>query len=135
MKGLKLVGDKEKDLCIYRMENARETLETAKWCVENSHYKDAINRCYYAAFYATKAVLALEAIDFRRHKDVIAYFNKNYVATSKFSRDVGKKLAGLQQKRENSDYDDFFIASAEEAKKQLYAAEYIVEEIKKYLQI
>ncbi|MGN0267892.1 MAG: HEPN domain-containing protein [Lachnospiraceae bacterium] len=36
-----------------------------------------MNRCYYAAFYAVKAVLALESVDFRRHKDVIAYFNQH----------------------------------------------------------
>ena len=30
-------------------------------------------------FHSIKAVLSLEPIDFKRHKDVIAYFNKNYV--------------------------------------------------------
>lgn len=54
------MDSKEKDLCQYRISSALETLETAKWCVSNRHYKDAINRCYYAAFYAAKAVLALE---------------------------------------------------------------------------
>lgn len=127
------MDNKEKDLCEYRIASALETMETAKWCAENKHYKDAINRCYYAAFYATKAVLALESVDFKRHKDVVAYFNKNYIATDKFPREVGKKLANLQRKRENSDYDDFFIASLEETEKQLQSAEYIIEEVQKYL--
>lgn len=127
------MGNKEKDLCNYRLNSALETLETANWCVANRHYKDAINRCYYAAFYAAKAVLALESVDFKRHKDVVAYFNKNYIATDRFPRDVGKKLANLQRKRENSDYDDFFVASLEEAEKQLEAAKYIIELIQKYL--
>ncbi|MBQ8199758.1 MAG: hypothetical protein IJZ76_10085 [Lachnospiraceae bacterium] len=41
----------------------------------------------------------------------------------------------MQRKRENSDYDDFFVASLEETEKQLEAAEYIIGEIQKYLNI
>jgi uncharacterized protein (UPF0332 family) len=127
------MDDKQRDLCNYRIENALETFETAKWCVENKHYKDAINRSYYAAFYAAEAVLALEKVDFKRHKDVVAYFNKNYVATEKVPRSVGKVLFDLQRKRESSDYDDFFIASIEEAEKQLESAKYIICEIQKFI--
>lgn len=64
------------DLCVYRINNADETLDTAKLCIEHKRYKDAVDRCYYAAFYAVKAVLALEEIDVKRHKDAVAYFNQ-----------------------------------------------------------
>ena len=86
------------NLAKYRIDTARETLNVAKECLENKHYKDSINRSYYASFYAARAILALERIDFKRHKDVIAYFNKNYVATGTFEKDIGRKLARLQQK-------------------------------------
>ena len=46
--------------------------------MEYKRYKDSINRCYYAAFYAIKAVLALEGKDFKRHKDAVGYFNQTY---------------------------------------------------------
>ena len=69
------MNDKKEDLCIYRIRNAVETLGVAVLCLESQHYKDSINRSYYAAFYAIKAVLALEEIDFKRHKDAVAYFN------------------------------------------------------------
>lgn len=62
------------DLCIYRINAALETLETARTCIDIKHYKDAINRSYYASFYAIKAVLAMEGTDFKRHKDVIEYY-------------------------------------------------------------
>ena len=117
------------NLAKYRIDTARETLNVAKECLENKHYKDSINRSYYASFYAARAILALERIDFKRHKDVIAYFNKNYVATGIFEKDIGRKLARLQQKREQSDYDDFFIASKEEAQKQYNNAENIISAI------
>jgi uncharacterized protein (UPF0332 family) len=127
------VSEKKVDLCIYRMRSAIETLGVSALCLESQHYKDSINRSYYAAFYAVKAVLALEEVDFKRHKDAVAYFNKTYVATDIFSREIGKKLGRLKQERETSDYDDFYIASAADATEQYAAAEFIITEVKQYL--
>lgn len=67
------MSEKKVDLCIYRMRSAIETLGVSALCLESQHYKDSINRSYYAAFYAVKAVLALEEVDFKRHKDAVAY--------------------------------------------------------------
>ena len=125
--------DKAKDLCIYRINSALETLDAAKVCIDSKHYKEAINRSYYASFYAIKAVLAMEGTDFKRHKDVVAYFNKNYVATEIFDKRLGRMLSNLQQTRETSDYDDFFIASKEDAETQCENAESIIEAVRKYL--
>lgn len=128
-------NNKAVDLCIYRMNHATETLDTAKLCMEHKRYKDAINRCYYAAFYAVKAVLALEGTDFKRHKDVVAYFNQNYVETNVFNRETGKRLGRLKRKRETSDYDDFYMVSYDEAQEQYEAAKLIVKDVQKFLKI
>ena len=125
--------EKQKDLCVYRVNQAEETVQSAKLSKENHFYKDAINRAYYAAFYAIKAVLAVEGVDFKRHKDVVAYFNQHYVATEVFSKESGRSLARLQRKREASDYDDFYIASVEEAQEQIEVAAKIAAEVKEYL--
>ena len=127
------MNDKKEDLCIYRIRNAVETLGVAALCLESQHYKDSINRSYYAAFYAIKAVLALEEIDFKRHKDAVAYFNKTYVATEIFPREMGKKLGRLKQDRESSVYDDFYVASLTDATDQYNSAKLIIDEIEKYL--
>lgn len=121
------------DLSKYRLKQAEESFEVAQDCLRNNHYKDAVNRSYYAAFYAVKAVLALDQVDFKRHKDVMAYFNKTYVATGLFPRDLGRNLGRAQQKRERSDYDDFYIASKEEAEEQLYIAGDSLKRIHDYL--
>ena len=128
------MNDKKEDLCIYRIRNAVETLGVAVLCLESQHYKDSINRSYYAAFYAIKAVLALEEIDFKRHKDAVAYFNKTYIAKEIFPREMGKRLGRLKQERENSDYDDFYIASRQETHEQVKNAQIFYEIVKDYLQ-
>ena len=62
------------------------------------------------------------------------YFNKEVVAAGKFTSEMGRRLARLKMKREESDYNDFFIASADEAKKQLESVEYMLPLIREYLE-
>lgn len=88
------------ELSKYRLETAESTYRMAELCYENGGYRDAVNRSYYAAFYALRAVLALEGTDFKRHKDVVAYFNQHYVATNKFEREIGKRIGRLKTMRE-----------------------------------
>ena len=126
--------NKDMELSKYRFSLAEETYKSAKMCFDNGFYRDCINRSYYAVFYGVRAVLALESIDFKRHKDVVAYFNKEFVATGKFAGEMGRRLARLKMKREESDYNDFFIASADEAKAQLESVEYILPLIREYLE-
>ena len=95
-----MLDERRADLCNYRMKNSEDSLTVAKDCLEKGLYRDAINRSYYAAFYAIKALLALEEVDFKKHKDVVAYFNRTYAATEKIPREIGRKLARLQQKKE-----------------------------------
>ena len=108
-------------------------MKVAEHCLKEGWYKDSINRSYYAAFYAIKAVLALGTIDFKRHKDVVAYFNKEYVASNIFPRELGRRLGMLKQLREKSDYDDFYIASKDQAEEQYNTAAYVIESVGNYL--
>lgn len=128
-----LVDSRQKDLSDYCLSQAEDSIKVAKMSYESSLYKDSINRSYYAAFYSIKAVLALEEVDFKRHKDVIGYFNKTYVATDKFPRDLGRKIGMLKQLREKSDYDDFYIAGKEEAELQIETAMLMIAEVKRYV--
>ena len=63
--------ENRESFALYRLEKANETLKSAKILFkEVKDYTSANNRAYYAIFYAIRAVLALEEIDFKRHKDV-----------------------------------------------------------------
>ena len=127
------MDESQKNLSNYRIAEAEDSLKVAAHCLKEGLYKDSINRSYYAAFYAVKAILALSTVDFKRHKDVMGYFNKEYVAKEIFPREIGRKLGTLQRVREKSDYDDFYIASREKAEEQFQTAELVIGEVKKYL--
>lgn len=118
----------------YRLEKAKETLNTAEFILkELKDYTGANNRAYYAIFYAIRAVLALENKDFKRHKDVIAYFNKEYINTEKFPRKIGKKIAQAQRVREDSDYDDEYEPSYDKTLQQINTARELIDLVEKYL--
>lgn len=123
------MNERRNELSEYRMNEAESTLKAAETLLQAGLLKDSINRSYYAVFYAVKSVLAIEGVDFKRHKDVIAYFNQHYVATEIFSRELGKKIGRCKQKRETSDYDDFYVASKEEAEEQIQIAHETIEAV------
>ena len=103
------MDDRRQDLSRYRRVQAEESFQAAKYCFEKKLYRDSLNRSYYAAFYAVKAILALEGVDYKRHKDVVAYFNQHYVKAGPLSREIGRKLGRLKQYREEGDYGDFNV--------------------------
>ncbi len=122
------------DVARYKLERASDDLESAQILLDNGKYKAANNRAYYACYHAIDAVLALEPISFKKHRDTLAYFNKNYVHTGIFPGDVGRRIARLEVIRHKSDYDTFYIASREEAVLQTETARDFLEKVRKYLE-
>ncbi|MCI8961557.1 MAG: HEPN domain-containing protein [Clostridia bacterium] len=122
-----------KELSKHRLEQAKEDLEASKILYDEKFYKSANNRAYYSIFHSIKAVLALEPIDFKRHKDVTAYFNKNYVHTEIFPKKIGHKIAKAINVREDSDYDDEFIVKSEETEEQIKTAKELLKLVEEYI--
>lgn len=123
------------DLVKYRLDNAEEKLSSAKLLLDAGHYKDSIGRSYYAIFTAVRAVLAKDKVDFSKHAGVIAYFQREYIKTGIFDKKYSKYLQTAFQIRNTCDYDDFFIASRQDAEEQYDRAKQMLQEISKYLGI
>ena len=121
------------DIARNKLAQAIDDLESADILLGADKYRAANNRAYYAVFHAIDAVLSMEPVAFKKHKDVIAYFNKNYVNKDVFSRDMGRKISKLEIIRHKSDYDDFYIASKLDTVNQVTIAKEIIGEIKTYL--
>lgn len=78
-------------------------------------------------------MLATEGTDFKRHKDVIAYFNKNYINTEVFPKQIGRKISQAQRIREDSDYDDEYVPSYEKTQQQIETARELIKLVEKYI--
>jgi uncharacterized protein (UPF0332 family) len=112
----------KKELVVYRIQTSKSDLKSARVLFDVQEYKGANNRAYYAIFHAINAIHALDGRAYKRHKDAISNFNKDYVKTEIFPREMGRKIGEAEVIRHASDYDDFYIASREEAERQIMVA-------------
>jgi uncharacterized protein (UPF0332 family) len=76
----------------------------------------ALNRVYYAAFYAARAVLAARDLDSSRHSGVIALFQLHFVKTGLLPAAAARTLPRLFEARQTSDYADGADPSADEVR-------------------
>ena len=125
--------ERVKELSKYRFETSLENLADAKLMYENGRYKNALNRAYYSIFHAIRAVNAIMEFDSSKHSGVIAFFNQNYVRNGIFPKELSKIVTQASNNREKADYLDFYIASSEEAQKQIARAEEFSDAIRQYL--
>ena len=123
-----------KDLSRYRYERSSEELENAKAMLETGKYKLALNRSYYSIFHGMRAVNVLDEFDSSKHSGVIAHFNQYHVKTGDFSKEASKIIRTSSEMREHADYEDFFVASRQDAEEQVQKAQTFHEYITNYLQ-
>ena len=122
-----------RELAFHRLKTAREDLDAAKLNFESGQYRTSNNRAYYAIFRSISACLALEFKAYKQHAQTIGNFNRDFVHTGIFPKEISRKISRAQEVRHASDYDDFYIVSAEDAKEQLETAEEVVDMVEKYL--
>ena len=98
-------------------------------------FDTAANRSYYAIFHAARSVLALDGQDYKKHSGVISNFQKNYIKTEVFNKEMSNIIKSAFDMRTDSDYEDFYVVSKDEVIKQVAEAEYFVNTIEKHLTI
>lgn len=120
-------------MALYRLEVAKSDIKSAKILLEAGEFRGANNRAYYGIYHAVSAIHALDGNAYKRHKDALANFNKKYIKTEIFPRTLGRRIAEAEEIRHASDYDDFYIATEEEAKEQIATALELIEKIEEYI--
>lgn len=102
-------------LARHRMSRAREAFAEGDLLLSKGSPMGAVNRFYYAAFYAARALLAIKEADSSRHSGVISLFQKHFVSTGQVSTTHAKALPRSFEKRQNTDYGDFATIAPTEA--------------------
>lgn len=121
------------ELATYRLEKSKSDLNDAVKTLDLQMYDTASNRSYYAIFHAARAVLALDGKDFKKHSGVISTFQKDYIKTGIFDKEMSNIIKAAFDMRTDSDYEDFFEISPEEVSTQVKEAEQFVNCIDAYL--
>jgi uncharacterized protein (UPF0332 family) len=97
-------GEKIQALVRYRLEQAAEAMASAELNLSNGLERSAVNRAYYAMFYAVLALLASRQSETSRHSGAIAQFDQLYVKPALFRPELSRWLHDAFLRRQTADY-------------------------------
>lgn len=99
----------ERDAIVaYRMEKSIATLEEAEVVGSLGYWSLAANRLYYAAYYASVALLVHSGVEATTHKGVIRMIGQRFVKENVLKREDSAMLGRLFTMRQTGDYEDLF---------------------------
>jgi len=121
------------DYINYRIKRANETILEVQTHIKNKFWNTAVNRMYYACFYAISALLTKEKIEVSSHSAVRQKFGEYFVRTGKVDRDLAKHFTELSEIRHKGDYNDFYDYDEETVMRLFPYSERLIDEVKKLL--
>lgn len=101
-------------LARYRFARAKESFQDGVGLLENDSLNSAVNRFYYAAFYAARGLLTIKGLDSQKHSGIISMFGQHFVKTGVVAPEVAKALRRSFEKRLDTDYEDFVSIEKDE---------------------
>lgn len=117
------------NLIKYRLEKSKETLQDAKVLLEKASLTSAVNRMYYAMFYAVSGLLLSKNLSSSKHSGVRSLFNKEFVNKGLIDKELGKFYSKVFAERQEGDYKDFINFDNNIVKSWLKNAEDFIKKI------
>ena len=128
------IKDKKRELALYRIQQADESLDEARFLFEgNKSPRSIINRAYYSMFYAILSLLVFEPFSSSKHSGVISYFNRHFIKRGVFSLELGRAVNKAFDLRQRGDYREQVNLTADQAEPFLDWARKLIDSVKKYL--
>lgn len=105
----------ERDAIVtYRLEKATDTLKEVADVGALGYWSLAANRLYYAAYYASTALLVSKGIEAATHKGAIRMIGQTFVKEGVLTIDDSRLLGRLFSMRQTGDYEDLFDWEADD---------------------
>lgn len=122
------------ELVNYRLEKAKDTLRDAEILLEASRLDSAVNRIYYALFYAVIALLYTKGMSSAKHSGIRSLFNEQFVKTGKVDAELGRFYSRMFEFRQKSDYADYVEFEKEKVKEWFEKAKQFIKEIERVIE-
>lgn len=123
----------QKQAISLRIKQAQETLVEARLLWEHDLWRGAINRSYYAMFYAVLGLAIFKGEILSKHTHAISFFDKEFVKTGEFPKEFSRSLHYWFDERQSSDYGEITDIEQSEAQASIDAASRFVEAVSVYL--
>ncbi|HEV7346778.1 HEPN domain-containing protein [Telluribacter sp.] len=121
------------ELSKYRIRRARETFGEVSILIENRLWNTAVNRLYYACYYAVIALLIRNEISVNTHAGVRQMFGLHFVKTGIIDNELGKFYSNIFTTRQSADYEDYLDFSEEDVLDLLKPADELIQKIEELL--
>lgn len=108
----------------YRIEQANETLREAEILLNESALRGTVNRAYYAMFYALLALLAIKQLGTSKHSGALSLFDREFVKTDIFPRELSRSLHLAFDRRQTHDYGEMTPVTQQIAEETLVDAKF-----------
>mgnify|MGYP006282764335 CR=1 FL=1 len=128
-----MIDDRLRDLVRLRMDQAKETLREARILATQQAPRGAINRAYYAMFYAVLAVLATRELGSSKHSGAISLFDREFVKAGDFPKGLSRSLHLAFEHRQRADYGELTQVEESAATQAIREAEAFVRTVGAYL--
>ena len=127
-------NEKKRELALYRLQQAEESLEEARFLFEGEKSpRSVINRAYYAMYYSVLALLIFESYSSSKHSGVLSYFNKRFIKGNLIPQDVGRAINRAFDLRQRGDYREYVTLSRKQAEPFLIEARRFIDTVQSYL--
>lgn len=96
------------DLIRYRLSRSKDTFIDARILADKERWNSAINRLYYAAYYAVIALLLKYNLKPTTHNGAKTVFSEHFIKKEIIPKEFGKLYSQLFTWRQKGDYDDLY---------------------------
>lgn len=118
----------------YRLTQARDSIREADVLNQSGmSRRSVLNRLYYAMFYAVLALLQEKEMGTSKHSGAIALFDREYVKTGVFPKEMSKALHRAFELRQKGDYMEEVEVTAEDVTEIRSAVEQFLEGAETFL--
>jgi len=117
------------ELVRYRLARTRESIAEAALLFANDHVRTAVNRLYYACFYAVSALLLAEGYSSPKHSGVRALFDRHWIIPERLPKHMGRLYRRLFDARQKGDYADVVAFDRAEVSAWVSETETFVEQV------
>jgi uncharacterized protein (UPF0332 family) len=124
----------QRDEVALYVEHAQQMLQVADHNLADGFYASAVNRAYYAIFYAANALLATKGLSRSKHSAVIATFRQHFIKPGPIEDEYSDIYGRVMANRHVSDYEIQLTIEPNVAHDDLRRAQRFVERVKRHLQ-
>ncbi len=122
------------DYLTYKLKRANNALKVAETLLQEEFSEDAVNRIYYAVFYAVSAILYTKKLYPKTHLGTKALFSKEFIQSGLIDKEYSDFYGIIFAKRFEADYQDFAEIDINAVRSYLNEAEQFIKRITEYIE-